>query len=238
MEIITSFMNALRKLPQGSAIDIPWGWMEQHELTKDSVIFPSIDLNSENKITQTAARLFFAVILPQLAKPFGYANLSLGATHLVWCVLNIKRIRNKEEGCSPQDIESALVRIFTGAYDLGIAYILYSSLLNTIHAKTILLLAVALVPAYPIQLHHLIFEKATKKIEGAEKIEVDHRVLKVGCLIKQFCAGLVETFTPAPPEVTITLGARAWALPSALGTWGRSSYVSIRGLPIEDDKPK
>ncbi len=243
--IVTSCMNAVRNVPQGSAVDIPWGWMKEHQLTESSVIFPTFDLNNENKITQTAARLFFAVILPKIAKPFGYANLSLGVTQLIWCVINIKKIRSKEDGCSPQDIENALIRLFTGVYDLGIAYILYSSLLNTIYAKTIILLAVALVPAYPIQLHYLIFEKATNKIaetkqEGIEqdfKMEIDHRALKVGCLIKQFCNGLVETFTPENTEVPKSLGDRAWALPQAMGTFGRISYATLRGLPI-DDKTK
>jgi hypothetical protein len=160
-------------------------------------------------------------------------------------VLNIKKIRNKEEGASPQDIENALIRLFTGAYDLGIAYILYSSRLNSIYVKTILMLAVALVPAYPIQLHHFIFEKATKKIEGTEKElseqnikEIDHRALKVGCLIKQFCNGLVETFSPAPVERPKGLGDRALALPYALAVFGRSSYATLRGIPTEDDKSK
>jgi hypothetical protein len=244
--IMTSCMNAVRTIPQGSAVDIPWGWMEENKLTESSVIFPTFDLANENKITQTAARLFFAVILPRIAKPFGYANLSLGVTHFLWCVVNINKIRNKEEGSGPHDIENALIRIFTGAYDLGIAYILYSSLLNTIYAKAILVMAVALVPTYPIRLHHLIFEKATNKIEETKndaaekdfKMEIDHRALKVGCLIKQFCNGLVETFAPTSAEVTKTLGDRAWALPSALGTFGKSSYATLRGLPMEEDKTK
>jgi hypothetical protein len=239
-------MNAVRNVPQGSAIDIPWGWMKEHQLTENSVIFPSFDLANENKITQTAARLFFAVILPRIAKPFGYANLSLGLTHLIWCVVNIKKIRNKEDGAGLQDIENALIRLFTGVYDLAIAYILYSSLLNTIYAKTILVLAVALVPAYPIQLHHLIFQKATNKIEETNndaseknfKIEIDHRALKVGCLIKQFCNGLVETFAPELTELPKTLGDRAWALPTALGTFGKVSYATLRGLPTEAYKSK
>jgi hypothetical protein len=240
--IVTSCMNAIRNIPQGSAVDIPWGWMEQHGLTESSVIFPTFDPDNENKITQTVARLFFAVILPRLAKPFGYANLGLGAIQFVWCVLNIKKIRNKEDGCSPQDIESALIRLFTGAYDLGIAYILYSTRLNTIYVKTFLVLAVALVPKYPIQLHHFIFEKATKKIEGTEQqlteeniTEIDHRALKVGCLIKQFCNGLVEAFAPTPPELPKSFSDRAWALPTALGTFGRATYATLRGptLPVE-----
>ena len=162
-------MNAVRNLPQGSALDAPWGWMEQNKLTESSVIYPTFDLSNENKITQTAARLFFAVLLPTFAKPFGYANLGLGVIHLVWCVMNIQKIRNKEDGCSSQDVEKALIRIFTGVYDLAIAYILYSSLLNTLWGRSILILTVSLVPSYPIQLHHLIFQKATNKIEEAKK---------------------------------------------------------------------
>ncbi len=254
--IITSCMNALRHLPQGSAVDIPWGWMEQHQLTESSVVYPAFDLNNENKITQTAARLFFALILPKFAKPFGYANLGLGATHLVWCVINIKKIRSKEDGCNPQDIENALIRLFTGVYDLAIAYILYSSMLNSIWVKTGILLAVSLVPAYPIQLHHLIFEKATNTIEeveveieageekekeGAEKkytIEIDHHALKVGCLIKQFCTGLIETFAPEPAPVPKGFTDYFMAMPNAVGTWVKISYGTLRGFPTEDQKPK
>ncbi len=244
--IVTSCMNAVRQLPQGSAVDIPWGWMEQHQLTESSVVHPQIDLKNEDKIIQTAARFFFAIILPKLARPFGYANLGLGATHLVWCVINIRKIRTKGDGCGPQDIENALIRLFTGVYDLGIAYILYSSMLNSIYVKTVIILAVSLVPAYPIQLHHLIFEKATNKIEeagqqGAEKnfkLETNHRALKVGCLIKQFCTGLVETFAPAPAEAPKGISDRLLALPYALGTFGRISYRNLRGIPKEDGKPK
>lgn len=244
--IFTSCMNAVRTVPQGSAVDIPWGWLEEHQLTESSVIFPTFDLDNEKKIIQTAARLFFAVILPRIAKPFGYANLSLGVIHSIWCVMNIQKIRNKEDGCGPHDIENALIRLFTGVYDLGIAYILYSSLLNTIYAKAILVLAVALVPAYPIQLHHLIFQKATNTIEETKKegehqnfkMEIDHRALKVGCLIKQFCNGLAEAFAPVPPDTQKKLADRAWAIPRALGTWGRVSYETLRGIPTEADKSK
>jgi hypothetical protein len=244
--IVTSCMNAVRNLPQGSAVDIPWGWMEQHQLTESSVVHPEFDLKNEIKITQTAARFFFAIILPKLARPFGYANLGLGTTHLVWCVVNIKKIRNNQDGCGPQDIENALIRLFTGVYDLAIAYILYSPMLNSIYVKTVILLAVSLVPAYPIRLHHLIFEKATNKIEAAGqkgtekkfKFEIDHRALKVGCLIKQFCNGLVETFFPAPAEVPKGISGRLLALPYALGTWGKISYRNLRGIPKEDGKPK
>jgi hypothetical protein len=239
-------MNAVRNLPQGSALDAPWGWMEQHHLAESSVIYPTFDLSNENKITQTAARFFFAVLLPTFAKPFGYANLGLGVTHLVWCVINIKKIRNKEDGCGPQDVEKALIRIFTGIYDLAIAYILYSSLLSTLWGRSIVILTIALVPAYPIQVHHWIFEKATKQIEkagkdGAEKkikTEIDHRALKVGCLIKQFCSGLVETFIPEPAPVPKGYGERALALPYALGTWGRSTFATLRGLPRDEGKSK
>jgi hypothetical protein len=186
------------------------------------------------------------VLLPTFAKPFGCANLGLGVTHLVWCVINIKKIRNKEDGCSSQDVEKALIRIFTGVYDLAIAYILYSSLLSTLWGRSIVILTIALVPAYPIQVHHMIFEKATNKIEeagkeGAEKkftYEIDHRVLRVGCLIKEFSNGLVETFIPPPPETPKSLKDRALAVPYGIGTWGRSCYATLRGFPREDGKSK
>ncbi len=242
--IFTSCMNAVRNAPQGSAVDIPWGWMEEHQLTESSVIFPKVDWDNEDKITQTAARLFFAVILPRIAKPFGYANLSLGLIHSIWCVMNIQKIRDKVDNCGPQDIENALMRLFTGAYDLGIAYILYSSLLNTIYAKAILVLTVALFPAYPIQLHHLIFQKAKHKIEetkneGEKKNEIiNHHDLQVGCLIKQFCTGLVEAFAPVPPETPKKFAERAWAIPQALGIFGSISYATLRRLSTEEDKSK
>jgi hypothetical protein len=237
-------MNVVRHLPQGSAIDIPWGWMEQHHLTKESVIGP-FDF-SEDKIKQTASRLFFAVILPNFAKPFGYANLGLGTAHLVFCVINIRKIRDKEGDYSTKEIENALIRMCTGVYDLAIAYLLYSSFMSSIWGKSTIYLAFALAPVYPIQFHHMIFEKVTKQIPGdpkepaaaQPKEEIDHRDLRVGCLIKQICTGIIETFMPEPTEEPKGYGQRALALPYALGTWGKNSYATLRGLPRADGKPK
>jgi hypothetical protein len=190
-------MNAVRTLPQGSALDIPWSWMEAHQLTEGSIVYPTIDFKNEKKIQQIAARLFFAIILPSLAKPFGYANLSLGITHLVWCICNIQKIQKREEGYTTQDIENALTRIFTGIYDLAIAHLLCSSFMSSLIGRSSIPFAFALFPSYPIQLHHLIFEKATKKI-AEDKTEINNHVLKAGCLIKQFCNGLMVTFLPEP----------------------------------------
>jgi hypothetical protein len=238
-------MNAVRKLPQGSALDASWGWMEQHHLTENSIILPSVDLCNEDKITQTAVRLFFVLLLPLIAKPFGYANLGLGATHLIWCVVNIRKIRAKQDGCSSQDIEKALIRLFTGVYDLAIAYLLCSPFMSSIYGRFTIPIIFALLPTYAIQLHHLIFEKASKQIEqagqqGQEKkftLEVDHKVLKVGCLIKQFCNGLVEAFLPEPTPIPRgyleTAKHRATAIPFALGTFFTVSYRNLRGIKEE-----
>ncbi len=235
--ILTSCMNAVRTLPQGSALDIPWRWMEQHKLTESSVIYPTFDLNNEDKIVQTASRLFFAFVLPNFAKPFGYANLGLGATHFILCVINIRKIRNKEDGYSSKELENALIRVFTGVYDLAIAYLLYSSFMSSLWGRSTILIAFALIPSYPIQLHHMIFEKAVKLIpvdpkdgpDAKPKEEIDHRALRVGCLIKQFSNGIVETFFPAPTEVPKGLVQRAMSLPNALGTFGADVYGTIRG---------
>jgi len=234
-------MDAIRNLPQGSALDAPWEWMEQNKLTKSSIIYPTFDLSNQDKITQTAARFFFAVLLPTLAKPFGIANLSLGAFHLAWCVVNIKKIQAKQDECSSHDIEKALTRVFTGAYDLGIAYLLCSPFMTSIYGKFTVPIIFALFPTWAIQLHHLIFEKATQQIEqtnqdGSEKtfsLEVDHQALKVGCLIKQFCSGLLETFMPEPAPSTQSFlqsaQQRALAMPYALGTFASASYRNLLG---------
>jgi hypothetical protein len=243
--IITSCMNVVRHLPQGSAVDIPWEWMEQHKVTESSVIYP-LDFTNEDKIKQTVSRLFFAIVLPNFAKPLGYANLGLGTVHLLWCVINIRKIRDKTEGYSSKEVENALIRMCTGVYDLAIAYLIYSSFMSSIWGRSTILLAFALVPAYPIQLHHMIFEKGTKQIAGEPKEvevpqpkeEIDHCDLRVGCLIKQICSGLVETFIPEPAPLPKSLSQRAMSLPNALGTWGRSSYASLRGFPRDDGKPK
>jgi hypothetical protein len=211
--------------------------MEQHHLTESSVIYPTFEFSNENKITQTAARLFFAVLLPTFAKPFGYANLGLGAIHLGWCAVSIKEIRNKEKGYTSDDIEKALIRLSTGVYDLAIAYLLCSSFMSSIYGSFTIPFVFAMFPTYAIQLHHFIFEKGVTEIEeagkeGAEKkitLEIDHRDLKVGCLIKQFCSGLVETFVPA--AVPKTWKDCGMAMPNALATWVRTSYMSIRGIP-------
>lgn len=242
---IASCTSAIRKLPQGSALDAQWWVLEKFHMTKSSIIFDKIDLCDENKITQTAARFFLAVLLPPLAKPFGYVNCGLGLTHLVWCVVNIKKIRAKQDNCSTQDIEKALIRVFTGLYDLGIAYILCSPFMTSIYGRFTIPLFFALLPTWVIQLHHLIFEKATIQIEvanqtSAEKkftVEVDHQALKVGCLIKQFCNGLVETFMPAPPPEPMTFlqttKRSALAMPYALGTFFTVSYRNLRGIKEE-----
>jgi hypothetical protein len=233
--VLTSCMNVVRHLPQGSAIDIPWGWMEQHKLTEDSAIYP-LDLTNEDKIKQTVSRLFFAYILPNFAKPFGYANLGLGTIHLVWCVINIRKIREKIDGYSSKEVENALIRICTGIYDLAIAYLLYSSFMSSILGRSTILLAFALVPDYPIQLHHFIFEKATKQIPGEQKKgenpkpkeEINHHALREGCLIQQFCKGLVETFIPEPTEEEPkNLQYRVMALPNAMVKFGADVYVTI-----------
>ena len=201
----TSCMSAIRNLPQGSAIDVTWRWMEERNLTESSILSPEIDLINEVKITQNAARLFFGLLLPEISKLFGFANLGLGTIHLVWCVINIRKIRNNKDGCSSQDVEKALIRLWTGVYDLAIAYILCSLFTKGKYAVPIVF---AFFPTYAIQLHHLIFEKEMIKIaiavkEGEEQkftYEIDHRALKVSCLIKQFSSGLIETFIP-PPEI-------------------------------------
>jgi len=225
-------MDAVRNLPQGSAIDIPWHWiLEKNGLTESSVIYPTFELQNEKKIVQTIARLFFAINLPVLAKPFGFANLGLGGIHLVWCICNIGKIKTGESGYSSKDIENALTRICTGIYDLAIGYLLCSTFMSSIWGRPTIPLAFALLPAYPIQLHKLIFEKATKEIPKSEKeteVVIDHYNLKVGCLIKQFCSGLVETFAPKP-EATAGLIARATTLPNALITFGANAYTTLRG---------
>jgi hypothetical protein len=226
--ILSSCIKAIRNLPQDSALNGPLRWMRDHKLLEGSIIYPTIDLTNEDKIQQTASRLFFAFILPSLAKPFGYANLGLGATHFVWCICNIRKIQKREEGYHPQEVEKALIRIFTGVYDLAIGYLLHSSIMNSLIGRSSIPIAFALFPSYPIQLHHLIFEKGVKTItEGKEgKTIVDDQVLKVGCLIKQFCSGLVLTFLPEP-EAPKGIGARLWALPSALGTFGQNTWSKV-----------
>lgn len=235
-------MNAVRKLPQGSALDVPWGWMEQNKLTESSIIYPTFEFSNETKITQTAVRFFFAMCLPQLAKPFGIANLSLGAFHLVWCVVNIKKIRAKQDGCSSQDIEKALIRVFTGTYDLAIAYLLCSPFMSSIYGRFTIPIIFALFPTWAIQLHHLIFEKVSEKIEQADQngqerkftLRVDHNALKVGCLIKQFCNGLVETLMPEPASTPQTflqsVQHRVLAMPYAMGKFASISYRNLRGI--------
>lgn|GEM_PF-1622788 len=242
---IASCTSAIRKLPQGSALDAQWWVLEQFHMTKSSIIFDKIDLCNENKITQTAARFFLVVLLPLLAKPFGCVNCGLGLTHLVWCVVNIKKIRAEQDNCSTQDIEKALIRIFTGLYDLGIAYILCSPFMTSIYGRFTIPIFFALLPTWAIQLHHLIFEKATNQIEVANQnstekkftIQVDHNALKVGCLIKQFSKGLIETFMPAPPLEPMTFlqttKQRVGAMPYALGTFFTVSYRKARGIKEE-----
>lgn len=185
------------------------------------------------------------MLLPFLAKPFGCVNCGLGLTHLVWCVVNIKKIRAEQDNCSKQDIEKALIRIFTGLYDLGIAYILCSPFMTSIYGRFTIPIFFALLPTWAIQLHHLIFEKATKQIlagsrnssENKSTFKVDHNALKVGCLIKQLGNGLIETFMPAPPPEprTYLQTARhcAMAMPNAFGTFFTVSYRNLRGIKKE-----
>lgn len=230
--LISSCMNVIRNLPQGSSIDIPWGWMKSQQLAEESVIFPNFDLKNEQKIQQTAARLFFAWILPSLARPFGLVNVSLGITHFVWCICNIQQIRRKENGYSSKDFENALIRILTGVYDLAIGYLLCSSLMTSIYGKSTIPLMFALLPSYSIQLHYLIFEKATRQVvdeKDKQKIttEIDHRALKVGCFIKQFCNGLILSFFPEPQAQGLV--ARLTSLPSALLSIGAIKWGQFRG---------
>ncbi len=225
--ILSSYINVVRTFPLGSAIDLPWGWMEEHKLTEASVVYPTVDLRDEPKIRQTAARLFVAIVLPSLAKPVGYANLGLGVAHLVWCICNIKKIHSGEEGYSPKEVEKALIRCFTGIYDLAIGYLLHSSFMNSLIGRCTVPLVFALLPSYPIQLHRLIFEKAKKTLtEG-----IDHDNLREGCFIRQFSEGLTLTCLPAPEPKT----SRAWAIPSALATWWLSSYAKF--FPAKEQKP-
>jgi hypothetical protein len=229
-------MNAVRHLPLGSAIDIPWGWMEQHHLTEGSVITPTIDLYDEQKITQTAARFFFAFMLPSIAKPFGCANLGLGITHFFWCVVNIKKIHSQQEGYTREDVEKAFIRISAGVYDLAIAYLLRSSLMNSIVGRFSIPLVVALFPTYVIQLHHLIFEKAQSIFKEQEKEinKTNHSALRAGCLIKQFCEGLTFMLFP-PPEPK---SSRWLAIPSSLQVFASATLRRIfpPGKPKPVDK--
>lgn len=219
--ILSSYINVVRTFPLGSAIDLPWGWMEEHKLTEASVVYPAFDFRDESKIRQTAARFFVAIVLPSLAKPVGYANLGLGVAHLVCCICNIKKIHSKEEGYSPKEVEKAFIRCFTGIYDLAIGYLLNYSLIGRCTVSVVF----ALGPSYPIQLHRLIFEKAKKTLgEGVTvKTEIDHDNLKEGCFIRQFSEGLTLTFLPAPE----TQASRVWAIYSALGTWWQSSSAKF-----------
>ncbi len=235
--IITNCITAVRNLPQTSAIDFGWIVMGHYQLTESSVLSPQVDF-SVNKIVQTTSRLFFAIILPSVAKYFGFANLGLGGVHLVWCICNIGKIKNNEEGLSSKELENALTRICTGVYDLVIGYLLCSSFMSSLYGRPTIPLVFALFPNYAIQLHHWIFEKATRTVaEGASRQEIDHLNLKVGCLIKQFCSGLVETFWPKPEAPTGFI-ARAYTLPSAMGEFGKNVYSTLRGAPKQTAAPQ
>jgi hypothetical protein len=171
-------------------------------------------------------------MLPSIAKPFGFANLGLGITHFVWCVINIKKIHAKEDGYTHEEVERALIRISAGVYDLVIAYLLGSSLMNSIAGRFSVPLVVALFPTYAIQLHHLIFEKAQTPFKEQEKEinKTNHSALRVGCLIKQFCEGLTFMFLPPPEPKT----SRWLALPFSLQVFG--SATLRRFFPL--NKPK
>lgn len=229
--LISSCIGVIRTLPQGTALEVPWSWLQQHELAEGSIIYPTIDFSNEHKVRQTAARLFFAIIWPFLAKPFGYANTGIGIAHFVWCICNVNKIRKREDGYSGQEMENALVRILTGVYDLAVAYILCSSLMSSLYGQSTIPLLFALLPSYPLQLHHLIFEHATKTIPSDDKkappkIEVDYYNLKVGCLIKQFCSGLVLTFFPEP-KAAATLKDRLLTFPAAIWGFGTATASKI-----------
>lgn len=233
--IISSCMNVVRNLPLTSALDFQWHLLETHELTNASITYPTIDLTDEKKILQTAARFFMMMMLPSIAVPIGIANVGIGATHFVWCICNINKIRNRESGYPAEEMEKALTRVAIGLYDVAIGYLICSSLMISIletinvassvttYGKWTFPLVFALRPFYLMQLHNLVFEKATKPQseedkKADKKPEIDHHALKVGCLIKQFCHGLILTFLPKP-ELKLGIGGRILAVPSALVTF-------------------
>lgn len=233
--VISSCMNVVRKLPLTSALDFQWHLLETHDLTNESIVTPKLDLTDEKKILQTAARFFTMMMLPSIAIPIGIANIGIGATHFVWCICNINKIRNHEPGYPADEMEKALTRVAIGLYDVAVGYLICSSLMislleamnvtnsMTTYGKWTFPVLFALRPFYLIQLHNLIFEKATKpqteeQIKTGTKPEIDHHNLKEGCLIKQFCHGLILTFLPKP-ELKMGVGGRILALPSALVTF-------------------
>lgn len=234
-------IQTIRQAPLFSAFDAPWGILEQHKLTENSILFPKVDF-SIDKIQQTAIRAFFGLTLPTLAKHMAFWNLGMGVAHSVWCIIHIRKFQGNEKGFERDEIEKAFIRMTAGVYDLVLSLLFRFNYPGATLIHVVLPIVIVAWPQAALQLHQCIFNKAVispsapakpsgpapeqkdkaadnKAPSSSQTGLIDHFHLEEGCLVKQFAKGLTDAILPPPPppsEPAPGLLSRVRSIPNAL----------------------